>query len=195
MTRPAAGGRAALFVDKDGTLIEDVPYNVDPSRIALVPAILPLLAVARASGALIILVSNQSGVALGLFPPTALAGVVARLRALLAPHGLVLDDALFCPHLPAAPVRRYARRCDCRKPAPGMLLEAARRHCIDLRASWLIGDILDDVEAAHRAGCRAILFDRGHETEWRAGPGRVPERVMRAAGDVLDVFAVGGALP
>jgi len=194
MTRRAAGGRAALFVDKDGTLIEDVPYNVDPARIALVPAILPLLAVARAAGALIILVSNQSGVALGLFSPAALVSVVARLRALLAPHGLTLDDALFCPHLPAAPVRRYARRCACRKPAPGMLLQAARRHRIDLGASWMIGDILDDVEAAHRAGCRAILFDRGHETEWNVGPGRVPERVMRAAGDVLDVFSAGRTL-
>ncbi|HMM76628.1 MAG TPA: HAD-IIIA family hydrolase [Gammaproteobacteria bacterium] len=180
--------RPALFIDKDGTLIEDVPYNVDPARIRLVQDMLPLLAAARDAGAALILVSNQAGVALGRFAPSALICVVARVQALLAPHGLALDDALFCPHLPDAPVARYARVCDCRKPAPGLLLQAAARHDLDLGASWLVGDILDDVEAAHRAGCRAIFFDRGHETEWRRGTGRVPDRHVRDPREALDIF-------
>jgi len=182
------GKRPALFIDKDGTLIEDVPYNVDPARIHLVPTILPLLTAARDAGAALIMVSNQDGVALGRFAPSALVCVVARVQALLAPHGLALDGALFCPHRPDAAVARYARRCECRKPAPGMLLQAAARHDLDLAASWLVGDILDDVEAAHRAGCRAIFFDRGHETEWRAGPGRDPDRRVGDPRDALDVF-------
>lgn len=182
------GKRPALFIDKDGTLIEDVPYNVDPARIRLVQDMLPLLAAARDAGAALILVSNQAGVALGRFAPSALVCVVARVQALLAPHGLALDDALFCPHLPDAPVARYARVCGCRKPAPGLLLQAAARHDLDLAASWLVGDILDDVEAAHRAGCRAIFFDRGHETEWRRGTGRVPDRHVRDPREALDVF-------
>lgn len=187
------GGRPALFIDKDGTLIEDVPYNVDPARIRLVPAILPLLAAAREAGAALILVSNQAGVALGRFAPSALVCVVARVQALLAPHGLALDDALFCPHLPDAPLAHYARDCECRKPAPGLLLKAAARHDLDLTASWLIGDILDDVEAAHRAGCRAIFFDRGHETEWRRGSERVPDRQVCDPREALDVFGTPAA--
>jgi D-glycero-D-manno-heptose 1,7-bisphosphate phosphatase len=81
--------------------------------------------------------------------------------------------------------------CDCRKPQPGMLLRAAQEHAIDLGHSWLIGDILDDVEAGRRAGCAALLLHNGGETEWRSGPKRLPDRI---AGDLPEAARIiGGA--
>ncbi|HEX7054065.1 MAG TPA: HAD-IIIA family hydrolase [Burkholderiales bacterium] len=156
----------AVFVDKDGTLVENVPYNVDPARIALVPGAREALAAFAAAGWRVLVVSNQPGVALGRFPESALQGVARRLRELL-PR---LDGCYWCPHAPDA-------GCACRKPAAGLLERAAREHGIDLAASWMVGDILDDVEAGRRAGCRTVLLDSGNETEWRITPERVPDHV------------------
>jgi histidinol phosphatase-like enzyme len=83
--------------------------------------------------------------------------------------------AYYCPHHPEGSVADYAIACDCRKPQAGMLRQAARDHDIDLRGSFMVGDILDDVEAGHAAGCRAVLIDAGSETEWLSGPGREPD--------------------
>lgn len=160
----------AIFLDKDGTLVDDVPYNVDPALIALAPGAREACRAFADAGYRLIVVSNQSGVARGLFADVALRGVRLRLEALLR---LDFDDFLFCPHEPRD-------RCACRKPAPGMLLRAAAGHGIDLAASWMIGDILNDVEAGRRAGCRTILIDNGNETEWLPGAHRVPHH--RVAG-------------
>ena len=168
------GPDRAVFLDKDGTLIVDVPYNVDPGLIVLAPGArtgLPRLAEA---GYRFVVVTNQSGVARGRFGVEALGPVEARLRALLGEFNVELAGFLFCPHHPGGSVPAYSRACECRKPAPGMLIEAARTLGIDLTRSWLIGDILNDVEAGHRAGCRAVLIDNGNETEWAPGPGRTP---------------------
>jgi D-glycero-D-manno-heptose 1,7-bisphosphate phosphatase len=165
----------AVFLDKDGTLVDDVPYNVDPALIRLAPGAAEALPRLRDGGFRLFVVSNQSGVARGLFPESALVGVERRLRAMMAEHGVALDGFLYCPHDPEGVVADYAIACDCRKPAPGMIREAASEHRIDLAHSWLVGDILDDVEAGHRAGCRTILIDNGNETEWRPGPGRAPD--------------------
>ncbi|MGE0227721.1 MAG: D-glycero-alpha-D-manno-heptose-1,7-bisphosphate 7-phosphatase [Dehalococcoidia bacterium] len=163
------------FLDKDGTLVEDVPYNVDPARIELVAAAPRALRLLGDAGCRIVVVTNQSGVARGLFPESALEAVRERLSLLLALHGARLDGFYYCPHLPHAPVARYARVCPCRKPADGMLRAAASDLSIDLADAWLIGDILDDIEAGRRAGCRTVLVDAGHETEWHLSPRRVPE--------------------
>ncbi len=164
----------AVFLDKDGTLIEDIPYNVDPARIQLLPGVAAGLARLQAAGFQLIVVSNQSGVARGRFPEEALGDVEGRLRLLLAESGVHLDGFYYCPHHPDGTVPRYAVGCACRKPAPGMLLQAARDHALDLRASWLIGDILDDVEAGRRAGCCTVLLQAGNETDWVLTPGRMP---------------------
>ena len=158
----------AVFFDKDGTLVENVPYNVDPRRIALAPGAVESVTRLAAQGYRIIVVSNQPGVALGYFGQADLAGVRQRLEALLP----ALDGFYYCPHAPGA-------GCDCRKPACGLLLRAAREHAVDLASSWMVGDILDDVEAGRRAGCRTVLIDNGNETEWRPGPLRTPDRVAR----------------
>ena len=165
----------AIFLDKDGTLVEDVPYNVDPQQIRLTAGAAAGVRLLHAAGYRLFVISNQSGVARGFFPETALAGVEAALRRLLAAAGAPLSGFYYCPHYPDGVVPAYSVTCDCRKPAPGLIRRAAADHDLDLAASWFIGDILDDVEAGHRAGCRAILLDNGHETQWLPGPDRTPD--------------------
>ncbi|HEX8404224.1 MAG TPA: HAD family hydrolase [Duganella sp.] len=158
---------AAIFLDKDGTLIDDVPYNVDPSRITLARGAAAGVQRLSRLGYRLLVVSNQPGVALGRFDARALAAVEQRLAQLLQEQGARLAGFYYCPHGPDD-------GCACRKPRPGMLLRAAADRRIDLAASWMIGDILDDVEAGRRAGCRTILIDNGNETVWRRSPLRWP---------------------
>lgn len=123
--------------------------------------------------------SNQSGVARGLFAEEALREIEARIRQLLGDSGVSLAGFFYCPHHPEGSVARYTVACECRKPAPGMILKAACQLDADPRACWMVGDILDDIEAGRRAGCRTILMDNGHETEWRSGPWRTPHYRVR----------------
>lgn len=167
----------AVFFDKDGTLVENVPFNVDPARIDLCAGALAAAQLLHRRGFALFVVSNQAGVAMGRFPLRALRAVRARLEALLAASGVPLRHIYFCPHHPEGTVGRFARACECRKPQPGMLLRAAREHDLDLSRSWMVGDILDDVEAGRRAGCRTVLIDNGNETLWQTGPQRTPHLV------------------
>nr|WP_262713115.1 HAD-IIIA family hydrolase [Anseongella ginsenosidimutans] len=102
----------------------------------------------------------------GLFMEEALLRVKQTLDRLLRKHGVHLDGFYYCPHHVNGTVSRYAMKCTCRKPMPGMLIHGAVKHGADLAASWMIGDILNDVEAGNRAGCRTILINNGNETEW-----------------------------
>jgi histidinol-phosphate phosphatase family protein len=185
----------AVFLDKDGTLIDDVPYNVDPERIALASGAGPALRELAARAFRLVVVSNQPGVALGRFGEHDLAAVERRIQELLAPSGVAIDAFYYCPHLPNAASARYAVRCLCRKPQPGLLQRAASELELDLAASWLIGDILDDVEAGNRAGCRSILVCNGNETEWRIGAYRAPFRHARSLREAVRLIcgAAGGA--
>jgi histidinol-phosphate phosphatase family protein len=156
----------AVFLDKDGTLVEDVPYNVDPARIVLAPGAPQAASAFAEAGLRVFVVSNQPGIALGRFSAEDLKGVEAWLRARVPQ----IEAFYWCPHARDA-------GCGCRKPAAGLLERAAREHDLDLARSWMIGDILDDVEAGRRAGCRTVLLDNGHETEWEVTPERVPHYV------------------
>ena len=167
----------AIFLDKDGTLIDNVPYNVEPRRIRLSSGAGPALRLLARLDYRFFVVSNQAGIALGRFHEDAMGAVSDRLADLLFRENLSLDGFYYCPHDPEGSVAPYAVACPCRKPLPGLLLKAAADHGIDLRASWMIGDILHDVEAGNRAGCRTILLDNGNETEWRLGPRRIPTRM------------------
>ena len=176
--RSPPGRRRAVFLDKDGTLVEDVPYNVDPGLIRMTPGVAEGLARLRDEGFALFVVSNQSGVARGYFPESALGPVEQELRRLLAESGVPMDGFYYCPHHPDGVVEGYAMPCDCRKPQPGMILRAAREHGLDLGRSWFVGDILDDVEAGRAAGCRTVLIDNGNETEWVLTPARRPDFVV-----------------
>jgi D,D-heptose 1,7-bisphosphate phosphatase len=172
--RDSEGRRKAVFLDKDGTLIEDIPYNVDPQKIRLTPGAVEALSLLHENGYALIVVSNQSGVARGMFPERALREVERSLRCQLAAYDVPLAGFYYCPHHPEGSVDCYAVACRCRKPAPGMLRRAAAELGIDLAESWMIGDILDDIEAGRLAGCRTMLIDNGNETEWRPGRLRQP---------------------
>ncbi|MGN6455007.1 MAG: D-glycero-alpha-D-manno-heptose-1,7-bisphosphate 7-phosphatase [Achromobacter mucicolens] len=166
--------RAAVFLDKDGTVLADVPYNVAPERMAYAPMALAGLSRLAQTDLSLVVISNQPGVARGLFAADALNAVGVKLAAMFHAAGAHLDGFYWCPHHPEGVVQPYAMACDCRKPKPGLLLRAAQELGLDLAESWIIGDILDDVEAGNRAGCRSILLDVGNETEWRTGPDREP---------------------
>lgn len=166
--------RSAVFFDKDGTLIENIPYNVDCDRICLMPGAIEAAALLHRAGYRIVVVTNQAGVALGYFPLEAVPAVARTLWGIFDAAGVPLAGFYFCPHHPRGSVEAYSGPCTCRKPQPGMLLRAARELHIDIGRSWMIGDILDDVEAGNRAGCRSVLFDHGGENVWQAGPLREP---------------------
>jgi D-glycero-D-manno-heptose 1,7-bisphosphate phosphatase len=183
------GTARAVFLDKDGTLVEDVPYNVDPARIRLTRGAAEGLRRLRDAGYRLVVVSNQSGVARGYFPEAALDRVWRRLTDLLAAGGVPVDGFYYCPHHPDGAVAEFTRVCDCRKPGTGLVLRAAQDLGLDLRRSWLVGDILDDIEAGHRAGCRTVLLVNGNETEWVLSPARQPQHTAadlnEAAGIIL----------
>lgn len=157
---PRRGGarRAAVFLDRDGTIIEDVPYLSDPAGIRFLPGATESLARLRRAGFARVLATNQSGIGRGLFTEAQLAEIHAELETRLAAEGTSLDAIYHCP---AAPPREGAADCPERKPAPGLLLRGAHDLGIDLAASWMVGDKMSDVQAGLAAGCRSILLHPG----------------------------------
>jgi D-glycero-D-manno-heptose 1,7-bisphosphate phosphatase len=182
--------KRAVFLDKDGTLIHDVPYNADPDLVVLEDNCTEGLRLLCEKGYELFVISNQSGIACGYFSEDDLYAVENKLRSLLDAENIQLSGFYFCPHYANGIVYEYAVECYCRKPMPGMLLHAAEANDIDLSSSWMIGDILNDVEAGNRAGCKTILLDNGNETEWLDGKYRLPTMICRsineAAGCILN---------
>ncbi len=150
--------RRAVFLDRDGTICADRNYLADPGGVVLLPGAAEGLAALQARGFALVVVTNQSAVARGLAAMADVQAVNARVDELLRRQGVRLDAFYVCPHLPEGPVAAYAVRCDCRKPAPGLLLQAAAELGIDLARSFLVGDQGRDVEAGRRAGCRTVLL-------------------------------------
>ncbi len=183
--------KRAVFIDKDGTLVENVPYNVAPKKMHFAPGVAEGLRFLADLQYDFYVVSNQSGVARGYFGQDALVGVEQQLRSMFDRIDVPLHGFYYCPHHPEGMIPKYAVACSCRKPAPGLLLSAARENGIDLKHSWMIGDILDDVEAGRRAGCRTILVENGNEHEWQLSPLRTPHYVVsnfaQAAHKILQV--------
>ncbi|MEG4197286.1 HAD family hydrolase [Microcoleus sp. Pol12A5] len=149
--------KKAVFLDKDGTLVVDVPCNVDPKKIVLVSNAVAALRLLSELGYKLLVITNQSGIARGYFSEQELILYLHELDTLFRESNIILDGFYYCPHDKSAD-------CDCRKPKPGMVQKAARELGIDLAASWFIGNTLNDAEAGYRAGCRTILIDGGNET-------------------------------
>jgi D-glycero-D-manno-heptose 1,7-bisphosphate phosphatase len=180
--------RRAIFIDKDGTLIQDIPYNVDPGLIRFNKGAVEALQKMKALGFLLIVVSNQSGVARGYFDESALLALKDHLMIMLKEHGVGLDAIYFCPHHPDGKIVPYNTDCSCRKPKPGMLLRAAETFGIDLAQSWMIGDILNDVEAGNRAGCKTMLLNNGNETEWEVSQNRRPTVTISTFAEAAEII-------
>jgi D-glycero-D-manno-heptose 1,7-bisphosphate phosphatase len=178
----------AVFLDKDGTLIKDVPYNVNPAKIELESYATQALSMLKTSGFKLIVISNQAGVAHGYFKEDSLEIVWDTIQQLLRPQNVSIDAFYFCPHHPEAVDEKYAARCLCRKPEPGLILRAAVDFNIDLSLSWMIGDILHDVEAGNKAGCNTILLDNGHETEWVTDEKRLPGYIVKNLKEAVTII-------
>jgi len=146
------GLRPAVFLDRDGTLIEDVGYPRDPEAVRLLDGAPEALAALRRAGFALVVVSNQSGIGRGLVSREEADAVHARFVRELRARGVELDDVRYCPHAPE-------EACACRKPAAGLLLDSARELGLDLERSFMVGDKPADVEAGRTAGCRTVLFD------------------------------------
>src|SRR5688572_6714464 len=161
MPQPAL--RPAVFFDRDGTLVEDVPYLSDPAGIRLLPGAAPALRRLRDAGWACVLVTNQSGIGRGLITLENLHDIHAALGRQLEAAGAALDGIYYCPHAPCSDDKTVIEHPD-RKPGPGMLQRAACELGLDLVRSWIIGDQLSDMLAGRNAGCRGgILVRTGHD--------------------------------
>lgn len=154
--------RRAVFLDRDGTLNIEKDYLHRPDDFQFVPGAPEAIRLLKDAGFMVIVVTNQSGVARGYFGPAEVETLHCHIQELLAGYGTRIDAFYYCPHHPAEGVGAYRVNCDCRKGQPGMLLTAALEHHLDLANSFMIGDKAIDVEAGARAGCRTILVATGY---------------------------------
>jgi len=139
----------AIFLDRDGTLIVDVGYPRDPEMVELLPGVEEVLRPLQRDW-LLVIVSNQSGIGRGVISPEEANAVHDRMISLFREHGVAFAGVYYCPHAPGA-------HCECRKPSPGMLLDAALDLDLDLEQSIMIGDKPSDVEAGRAAGCAEVI--------------------------------------
>lgn len=154
--------KPAVFLDRDGVVIEDSHYLGDATRLRLIPGSAEAIAALNRAGWVVVVVTNQSGVARGLFSLDSIGLVHNAISAMLADHGAYIGAYQFCPHHPEAEIAEFRQDCDCRKPKPGMLHRAARELNLDLAPSWMIGDRVSDLEAGAAAGCQTVLVRTGY---------------------------------
>ena len=154
--------RPAVFLDRDGTINEQMGYINHPSRFVLLPGAAEGIRLLNENGFLVIVVSNQSGVARGYFPIDLVHEVHDLMHRLLSSEGARADDVLFCPHHPDGKVEEYAVPCDCRKPKPGLIEKARQRFDIDMARSTVVGDRFSDIELAFACGLRGVLVKTGY---------------------------------
>ncbi len=165
-------GVEAVFLDRDGTLVEETGYLSDPARLVFFPWSVDAVRTLNRASLRVVLTTNQSGVARGYFPESRVADVHDRIAVVLAAGGAHIDAYYYCPHHPAGAVDGYAVACDCRKPGTGMIAKAVRELGVDAGRSFVIGDRWLDVGMARGAGARGILV--------RTGAGAAEERTPPA---------------
>jgi D-glycero-D-manno-heptose 1,7-bisphosphate phosphatase len=184
----------AIFIDRDGTMNEEVGYVNHLSRYQIFPFAAEAVRLINRAGWRAMLVTNQSGVARGYFTEELLLEVHARLEADLEQAGARLDAIYYCPHHPTAGEPPYRQECDCRKPQPGLLRRAAQDFNLDLTRCYVVGDRYRDVEMAHRAGCRAVMVLTGYgcgeyeyqRAAWSQPPEHVAENLLEAVRWILE---------
>ncbi len=173
--------KGAVFLDRDGTINEEVDYLCSLDQLRIFPVAAEAIRLINQAGMKTVVVTNQSGVARGFFDEAFIAIVHDRIVALLKREGARIDRFYYCPHHPTEGMPPYRRECDCRKPNPGMLLRASRELDIDLARSYVIGDSRRDIDMARRVGAQGILVRTGHGTQWND-----PESAAHVADDILD---------
>jgi len=152
----------AIFLDRDGTVTEEVGYVNDPNRLTLLPRSGMAIKLINQSPFKAILTTNQAGVARGYFPERMVIEVNKWLETLLQIEGAFLDKIYYCPHHPQAGKKPYRNKCRCRKPLPGMLIKASKDFNLDLSKCYVIGDKLSDITFAKNVGSKAIIVKSGY---------------------------------
>lgn len=182
----------AVFLDRDGTINEEVGYIHDPQNLRLIPGAAAAIRRLNEAGLLAILVTNQSGPARGYYPESHIHTLHARLHDLLLEEGAFLDDVYYCPHLPDGVDPRYTRVCRCRKPGTELVETAAAKHGLDLARCYVVGDKATDVELGQNAGCRTVLLTSGYGEQvlagtyqWQVQPDHVAPRLDAAVEWIL----------
>jgi len=153
--------KPAVFLDRDGTINVDVGYLCHPDQFTFLPRALDALQLLRDSDLPLIIITNQAGVARGLIPPERLPVLQKAFLRMLRTNGIPIAGYYSCPHHPEGVLPEYRCECDCRKPAPGLLLQAAHELDIDIQRSYVVGDKASDVQLAHNAGATGILVLTG----------------------------------
>ncbi|MDI6804682.1 MAG: D-glycero-beta-D-manno-heptose 1,7-bisphosphate 7-phosphatase [Bacteroidota bacterium] len=151
-----------IFLDRDGTINEELEFISSPDEVILIPGSAEAIKEANKLGLKVFVITNQSGIARGLIKGDELAAVHNSLVELLSKEGAHLDAIYFCPHHPEYGEAQYRVECDCRKPNTGMLKQAEAEFGIDLKQSFVIGDRIVDVKAAHSVGAKSILVLTGY---------------------------------
>jgi len=180
--------RPAIFLDRDGTITREVDYLRAVKDLRLLPGAASAVRTLNEAGFAVVVVTNQSGIARGLLTEKQFHEIHAALVQRLARHRARLDGMYYCPHHPQATVARYRQECECRKPAPGLLRQAARELDLDLTHSYAIGDRARDLAPGRAVGCRTVLVRSGYGAEQEANWGETwrPDQVtkdLRAAAE------------
>jgi histidinol-phosphate phosphatase family protein len=183
--------RPAIFFSARGALLPSDDVGCTGDLMPGAEAGLPLL---WAAGYRLVVVAHQPEVARGQLDDRGLASMEARVRDVVSAAGAPVAGVYVCPHDQAGSVRKYAIACFCRRPRSGLLRQAAGDLKLDLGASWLIGDLLDDMETAHNGGCRGMLIDDGAELEWRTDRDRRPDGIADDLAEAAVLIAARGGI-
>jgi D-glycero-D-manno-heptose 1,7-bisphosphate phosphatase len=167
-------GHRAVFLDRDGTICEEVGYLSTIEKMRLLPRAGAAIKKLNEGGFKTIVITNQSGVARRFFPESRLEELHRELRRQLGEQGATLDGIYYCPHHPEEGDPPYLKECTCRKPFPGLLFQAAADFSLDLKTSFMVGDHFSDVACGHNAGAKAILVLTGHGDKTLEGKGDWP---------------------
>jgi len=182
--------RPAVFLDRDGTINEQMGYINHLDRFVLLPGVGRAISRLNRAGLPVVVISNQSGVARGYFPEELVRLVNRKMVELLSQEGAELDGIYYCPHHPRAEVEAYRRDCHCRKPKPGLLLQAAADLHLDLGRSFVIGDRAEDLETARAVGAKAVLvltgYGRGELEYVLPGRGVQPDFIAESLAEAVD---------
>ncbi|MDI6703313.1 MAG: D-glycero-beta-D-manno-heptose 1,7-bisphosphate 7-phosphatase [bacterium] len=180
--------KRAVFLDRDGTINEDLDYVIDPSHFKLLDKVLDGMRLLQQNYFKIIVISNQSGVSRGYFTIHQVDNFHRKMRDELKKGGIEVDGIYFCPHYKNGKVKEYAIDCLCRKPNPGLILQAANDFQLDLKRCFMVGDKILDVEAGIKAGCKSILVLTGKGKEelknrkaWEIHPHYITRDLLDAA--------------
>jgi D-glycero-D-manno-heptose 1,7-bisphosphate phosphatase len=159
--------KPAVFLDRDGTINVDVGYLCHPDQFTLLPRALEALQLLRDSGLMLVIITNQAGVARGLIPPESLPVIQKAFLRMMRTNGIDIAGYYSCPHHPKGILPEYSCACECRKPAPGLVQQAARELDIDVQNSYIVGDKASDVQLAHNTGATGILVLTGEGRKYQ----------------------------